>query len=127
MHRHLSLLPHLTADASGVNAMTSTAQLHARGGKREGGDLVLALVQVGEKAVQQLHLAALRDQLLRRGVLHQVLVEGRRQQVWVVGHLPPAENPISRSDWSHHALFRLVHCFMNKRYCANTSIPAPFW
>jgi hypothetical protein len=49
--------------------------------------LVAAGVQAGEQAVQQRHLAALPDELLRRRVLQVVLVELRSDQVRVVGDL----------------------------------------
>lgn len=49
--------------------------------------LVAASMEAGEEAVQQRSLAALSNELLCRGVLHQVLLVSCRHQVWVVGHL----------------------------------------
>ena len=84
---------------------------------------MLALVQAGEQPVQQRHLAALCNQLLCRGILDQILFEGRRQQVWVVGHLSPAKDPIGRLDRSRHASLWL-HQFTKKHFSKGTSIPS---
>ena len=79
-HRQMCLRRHIArawGPASGVCCLNESSAAH----------LVAAGVQAGQHAVQQRHLAALRDQLLRRRILQVVLVELRCHQVRVVGDL----------------------------------------